>query len=97
MSRKIPASEYMGYDKYIEDEDMKPGEMDIDDAALNEWQTHPQIEAILTSKAMGAWLKRRDSRMLDRIEKHLEGFGDTDLIKVKYVRQLLNYYRGGTE
>ena len=42
------------------------------DIALTEWEHQPHILKVLTSKEMGAWLGRRDNRILQEIRQEIE-------------------------
>ena len=41
------------------------------DIALTEWEHQPRVLEILTSREMGAWLGRRDSRLLQEIRREI--------------------------
>jgi hypothetical protein len=41
------------------------------DIALTEWEHQPHVLKVLTSKEMGAWLGRRDSRILQEIRQDI--------------------------
>lgn len=42
------------------------------DIALTEWEHQPHVLNVLTSREMGAWLGRRDSRILQEIRQEIE-------------------------
>ena len=50
----------------------------MNDEELNAWERQPDILKVLTSKEMGAWLHRRESRLLDEIFKKIEGIEPYD-------------------
>lgn len=41
------------------------------DIALTEWEHQPYVLNVLTSREMGAWLGRRDSRLLQEIRQEI--------------------------
>lgn len=44
------------------------------DIALTEWEHQPHVLNVLTSREMGAWLERRDSRILQEIRQEIADF-----------------------
>jgi hypothetical protein len=42
------------------------------DIALTEWEHQPHVLNVITSREMGAWLGRRDSRILQEIRQEIE-------------------------
>lgn len=42
------------------------------DIALTEWEHQPHVLNVLISREMGAWLGRRDSRLLQEIRQEIE-------------------------
>ena len=42
------------------------------DKELIEWEHQPHVITVLTSREMGAWLGRRDSRILQEIRQEIE-------------------------
>lgn len=42
------------------------------DITLTEWEHQPHVLNVLTSREMGAWLGRRDSRILQEIRQEIE-------------------------
>lgn len=47
------------------------------DIALTEWEHQPHVLDVLTSREMGAWLGRRDSRLLQKIRQEIESNMET--------------------
>ena len=44
----------------------------MNDAALSEWEHRPEVIRVLTSKEMGAWLRRRDCRLMKEIRQQID-------------------------
>ena len=46
---------------------------------LIEWEHQPHVLCVLTSKEMGAWLGRRDNRLLQEIRQEIAENGNSDI------------------
>ena len=46
----------------------------MDEKALYDWEHDEKIMPILTSKMMGLWLGRRNSRLLDRVAEEVDRY-----------------------
>ena len=42
------------------------------DKELTEWEHQPHVITVLTSREMGAWLGRRDNRLVQEIRQEIE-------------------------